>query len=358
MRALTLILCLLTQPLFAEEHERAATEIPIAGLIERAKNAAPPATLEALGLNGVNSAHETSQQVDTVWLSKLTLERQKAGLFKILKTPDEQRFIAPQSTDIALIATLDLSSIPPLIESYFHILGDKASAERILNKQFGGQSLEQFLQSPTSTIQLVIDFDELDTLDLGKESIGYPHIAIQITGNHQTFESALKHFVSTRGALFTAVEEGHRTNYQLPEYFSEAISGYLPIISFDRKNDTTTLASSPAMLERCLDANDSLYQDPAFQQTWKQLPQQASIMGYISKRALNGFQHFYTMAMREQWTDNPTFLSNRFTISAAVAQLTSSESGLAFTLRSEQNSDTLTLKSGIPLSMLRWFLKN
>ncbi len=99
------------------------------------------------------------------------------------------------------------------------------------------------------------------------------------------------------------------------------------------------------MLERVEDPSQSLKNEPKFIKTWAQLPEQSSVKVYISKRAVAGIQHFYTLTIKKQWTTNLQFLKKQHLSSGAMMQLNFSKSGLAFAISSDEN---ITLKS--PLS--------
>lgn len=312
--------------------------------------------LTALGFSNIEKASQTTTLIDDTWLSTITVKRKQHGIFKLLAQPHSTPFIAPKSTDIAIQASLDLSHLPQLIRDFHQANGTPHLAEQLLASTIASTKLEPLLETARPTFHLCVDFDDEQELFLGKESIGRPHFIVRIDGMQQALESTLGHFIRTRNALFTKQPTASGAIYTLPAYFAEAIAGYQPVIAFDTVKNTTTIASSRDMLERLDDSQASLRKDSAFAQTWESMPAESSIKAYISKRALKGFHHFYKLGLKEQWTDNPTFLKKQFLISGAMAQLNSSQSGLAFSLSSDENRDTITLKSPFPSTMLLWIL--
>ncbi|MGJ8673403.1 hypothetical protein [Rubritalea sp.] len=366
MRILCLISLLFSIQLLAESHLPPSSEIAVEPYLKQVKqqlttltgnNQTADNVFQNLGFSGVKSASQSNLMVDDTWLSEITLTREHHGIFKLLAPPSNKTFFAPQSTDIALQASLDLTALHELILEYHRAFGREDEANEILGMKIGGVELSNLLQNKHTTLQLCIDFDDTRQLPLGKENIGYPHFALRIDGCCEQFEQIVQHYMQTRNALFTRVTTESGSLFTLPAYFSEAIAGYLPVIAFNTQEDSTTIASSADMLKRLASEKDSLALDPEFIETWESLPLDSSCKLYVSKRAVEGFHHFYKLSLKERWTDNPSFLAKKFQISAAAAQLNSSKSGLAFTLSSEENSDTITAKSPFPSSFILWVLK-
>ncbi|MEO1857591.1 MAG: hypothetical protein ABGY95_09560 [Rubritalea sp.] len=307
-----------------------------------------------LGLKDLDTIQHSTRQVEDTWLSKISIDRKKLGIFALSAPPSNTPFAAPESTDIAIQAALDLSQLPALLRELHKEIGTPAAAEAFLTQRIAGIEMETFLQSSRPTIHICVDFDDNETLFLGKESIGRPHIALRVDGSHKILEAILNHFISTRNALFKRQVTATGKLYTLPAYFSDAIAGYQPIISFDEIKNTTTIASSISMFERIEDSGNNLTTDSAFTKTWAGFPEESSAKAYISKRALSGLHHFYTLALKEKWTNNRQFLKKKYLITGAMMQLHSSQSGLAFSIASDENSDTITLKSPFPSTMLLW----
>lgn len=366
MRLLFVILSLTTLPLFSADPAPQLRELKLDPLLKniersielRAGNKTNSDNLlRDLGIDSIQNAEHSSTQIKDTWLSSFTLQREKRGIFKALVKPSKQPFIGTSNTDIAIQMSLDLSTITQLLETYYTATTDTLEERQIkMDQKFAGLPLRDYFQSSNLRIDFCVDFDDQKTLFLGKETIGYPHIGIRLTGANEQIESAIEYYMRTRNALFTKEDTPVGTNYTLPEYFSDAITGYLPIIAIDEINKSATIASSVGFLNQINSKEDQLSNGPAFQETWLGVPEDSSTKLYISKRALEGFHHFYLLSLREKWTDNPTFLKNKFAISAGVAQLNSSESGLALSLASEENSDTLTIKSPFASDFLVWLL--
>ena len=312
--------------------------------------------LTILGVSEINSASQSTKYTGDSWLSSVIIDRKKLGVFSLVGNTSNAAFIAPESTDIAIQASLDLSHLTRLIREIHKANGTQESGENFLAQSIAGIEIETFLQSSRPTIHLCADFDDHEILFLGKESIGRPHVAIRIDGSHKMFEAVLNHFISTRNALFTKQITASGKLFTLPAYFAKAIADYQPVISFDEIKNTTTIASSKAMLDRLEDPSRNLTTDPSFIKTWESMPKKSSIKVYVSKHSLRGLHHFYKLALKEKWTDNPSFTQKKFLFTGAMTQLNSSESGLAFALASDENKDTITLKSAFPSTMLLWIL--
>ncbi|MFC5051506.1 hypothetical protein ACFPK9_12915 [Rubritalea spongiae] len=313
---------------------------------------------KTLGIDEISKVEQSNLLLDGTWLSQVTILREHTGMFSLLDDAQNIPFFAPESTDIAVQVTINLETLSELIQQYHTLIGSNTQANSILDQKIANSSLHDLLASPKTTFHLCIDFDENKELFLGKESIGYPHFAFRIDGNHALFESILLHYIKTRNALFTQTKTKSQTTYSLPTYFADAIAGYVPNIEFDTEHDSTTIVSSAHMLERLHSESASLNNDPYFTKTWQNLPTSSSAKAYISKRALEGFQRFYLLAIKEKWTDHPAFLQKKFQITAAVAQLNSSDSGLAIAISSDKNKDTIINKSPFPSNFLLWLLQN
>lgn len=366
MRIFSLIFLLCSLKLSADTELPAPTEFSITPIMEKTQkqltsrhgNGIAKEISQTLGLDEISKVTQSNLMLDDTWLSQVTIHRESSGIFALFNEALNTPFFAPESTDIAVQATINLSALRELIQQYHTVTSSDTQANALLDHTIATTSLRDLLTSPNTTFHLCVDFDDAKELPLGKEAIGYPHFALRIDGNHELFQSILQHYIQTRNALFTQTQINSLTIYTLPAYFADAIAGYQPIFEFDSEHDSTTIASSAQMLERLHSPNDSLSNDPNFDKTWRKLPSSCSAKAYISKRALEGFHHFYLLALKEKWTNNPVFLQKKFQFSAAASQLNSSESGLAIAISSDKNKDTITYKSPFPSSFLLWILQN
>lgn len=365
MRLFSLITLCLALPLCADEPSPAVREIKTAPLLQKVAQSfqvqtssaeKSAALMQVLGLDSIQGATHQSTQVDDTHISTFSINRESRGIFQILNRTDTPHFSSTETTDIAFTCSFHSAKIPPLLRQYHAALGNPKAAEDILNTTIGDTTVEALLKTSPRVLQVCIDFEANKKLFLGKESIDYPHIALRFIGGSHQFESILTHYMKTRNALFTKSIGMAGEAYSVPEYFSDAIAGYLPVIQFDHASDTTTIASSHQMLWRLLNEHDSLFLNPDFRDTWDDIPSESQLKIYLSKNALQDFHKFYLLSLREKWTNNPTFLKNKFAISAGVAQLNSSESGLALSLSSEEKADTLTIKSPFASNFLVWLL--
>ncbi|MFC4993905.1 hypothetical protein [Rubritalea tangerina] len=310
---------------------------------------------QALGLNTITHASQTTQLVNGAYQSTLTLKRPQRGIFQCFGTPstDALPFYAPASTDIALQLSLDLSHFEDLYLAYHSALNQRDQARAWLDQPIGSLTLAQHLKELHPRLHLTIDFEDDTSLNLGNKSIGRPQCLLRIDGMSRPLEKLLQHYVKTRGVPFKKNPAG---NYQLPAYLAEAMANYLPVIRFNHTSDQTIIASSTQTLERMADRDDEIVDDPNFLKTWQPMPARAHSKLYISKRAVHGFRLLFQQAMKEKWTDNPIIIENKLALTAAVNQLDATEFGLAFALVSDEKQDTLHVHSPIPLSLFLWFL--
>lgn len=312
---------------------------------------------DALGFNAIENVTQSSQKVEDTWFSEVTIQREREGIFQMLTPSTEEPFFAPKSTDIALQAAFNLRSLPALIREYHKANGTEKAADKYLSSEVVGTTLEQFFSSEEAIrVQVCVDFDDKNTLNLGKESIGRPHMAIRLDGAEETIDAIVQHYIASRGALFTKRETDTGYLYTLPAYFSEALADYLPVIEINTKEHFAVIASDKTMLDRLYSEDQHIGTDPAFTHTWRKLPEKASLKLYVSKRAIEGLHHFYKLSKKEQWSNNSFLLQNQTAITLGLAQLNNSSSGLGISLASEENKDVLSVKSPIPGNLFFWLL--
>lgn len=316
--------------------------------------------LSALGIDQIESIAFSNKLQGDTWMNRAFIQNEgnNTGVFQLLGHSDaalNSPFLAPVSTDIAAQFSLDLSKASTLLTELARAYQDEDRAQSWLDQTLADRPVRELMKDTHARVHLAIDFDDNEQVNLGRVSIGRPHILLRIDGGNALLESYLTHLINYRGVPFMREEKGNTVSYRLPEFIKFATAGILPFIQFDQKNNTATLASTREFFDSSQKEVPNISADLGFQATWKDIPSHGSAMLYVSKRALHSTELLYQRALDEQWTDNANFLKKRPLYDQLIKDLNSAETGIAFAITPQPNGQLISLKGPLPSALFSLF---
>lgn len=312
-----------------------------------------PTLLTTLGADDLHTVRYQSQPCGKTWHSTINLHttEQPTGAFSILSNPTPT-LLAPAGTDIAAQISLDAKQLQKLAVELSKIYQSETTTQTWLDYRIANKSLATHLSSTETRIHLAIDFDDKQTLDLGRVAIGRPHIFIRFDGANSLVDAFFLHLKKFRGVPFHRIESHQAISYRLPAFVKDATANLLPYVHIDKVNNTATITSTEEFFVRSQATGTTITEDPNFQSTWKNMPATGSAMLYVSKRALNSTATLYKKAIDEKWTSNPSFLQNEPLYSKFINDLNNSDNGFAFCISPSKEGQQINLKGPLPGAFL------